>query len=597
MVPHGGRGCRHDVASSPLRAGADARSIACSSGRARFSERSIAAQIAATLVLALSVAHNGWVWFQGGDQIWMTTTGWLLGQRDLPPTEIGYLWPAVQAPVTWATGPTYVQALPALVVAQVLVLGPVALLCVYGIASHIGGRLLGYWASLLWVVAPFAVIPLFVDRYHERWSEQFLPQALGLTAMADFPSMVLVARRRALRRALASPGRVTRCRARRRPDRRARRHSSRRTCSSPAVPCWRTSSHAAGAKGSRAARRSFPRSSSSCFWKVRGLGEIPAFALEQTRLAAGTRPLALDLKLDRYFQLDFDHWRMQMDSPARVLLERAARAVGAVRWPHRRRSRAPRRDRGVARGVARAFLVVKGFSERADIEANTFWRLLMPAWPAYLLLFASIPLLVPTLARRLGERVRRRSSSASVAPRWIAVAAVATVLHPRRRDRALVAARSRRRRHPSSRTSRAGTSSRPSTTASQFDVRARRLGSTTHVDERRSRGAPTSSTASIATTGRATTRVPPLRRRRLVLPAAQRADRDDARPLVRRRLRAADGDLPRGRRHELDRRPGGRGRLRLQPSGRRSRLSRSSSSAIRCARSTFSSVSREMTVE
>ena len=41
-------------------------------------------------------------------------------------------------------------------------------------------------------IAPFAAIPLFVDRYQERWSEQFLPQALGLTAMSDFPSMVLV---------------------------------------------------------------------------------------------------------------------------------------------------------------------------------------------------------------------------------------------------------------------------------------------------------------------------------------------------------------------------------------------------------------------
>ena len=169
----------------------------------------IAAQIAATLALALSVAHNGWVWFQGGDQIWMTTTGWLLGQRELPPTEIGYLWPAVQAPVTWATGPTYVQALPPLVLVQVLVLGPLALLCVYGIASRIGGRLLGYWASLLWVVAPFAAIPLFVDRYHERWSEQFLPQALGLTAMADFPSMVLVLAAVLFVVRSLSPGRVT----------------------------------------------------------------------------------------------------------------------------------------------------------------------------------------------------------------------------------------------------------------------------------------------------------------------------------------------------------------------------------------------------
>jgi hypothetical protein len=76
-----------------------------------------------------------------------------------------------------------------------------------------------------------------------------------------------------------------------------------------------------------------------------------------------------------------------------------------------------------------AFLVVKGFSPRADIQANTFWRLLMPAWPAYLLLFATIPLLVPTLARRLGERLAAPSSP-PVALRWVVVVAVGTVLVP-----------------------------------------------------------------------------------------------------------------------------------------------------------------------
>ncbi len=152
----------------------------------------IVSQIAATVVLALSVAHNGWVFFQGGDQIWHVSQAWLLGHLELPPTELGYLWSLAIAPITWVTGPTYVQALPVIVVLNVLVLGPIALLCIYGIAARIGGRLLGYWAALLWVIAPFAAIPLFTDRYQERWAEHFLPQALGLTAMPDYPSMVLV---------------------------------------------------------------------------------------------------------------------------------------------------------------------------------------------------------------------------------------------------------------------------------------------------------------------------------------------------------------------------------------------------------------------
>ena len=83
----------------------------------------IVAQITATLVLALSATHNGWVFFQGGDQIVNTTTGWLLGQLQIPPTEVGYIWPYVQIPITWVTGPTFVQALPAIVVLDVLVLG------------------------------------------------------------------------------------------------------------------------------------------------------------------------------------------------------------------------------------------------------------------------------------------------------------------------------------------------------------------------------------------------------------------------------------------------------------------------------------------
>jgi hypothetical protein len=76
-----------------------------------------------------------------------------------------------------------------------------------------------------------------------------------------------------------------------------------------------------------------------------------------------------------------------------------------------------------------AFIFVKGFSDRASIEENTFWRLLMPAWPAYLLLFASIPLLVPRLAPSLGRRMLPPGTS-RVARRWVAVAVVVTLVVP-----------------------------------------------------------------------------------------------------------------------------------------------------------------------
>jgi hypothetical protein len=349
----------------------------------------------------------------------------LLGQGELPPTEIGYLWPAVQAPVTWATGPTYVQALPPLVLAQVLVLGPVALLCIYGIAARIGGRLLGYWASLLWVVAPFAAIPLFVDRYQERWSEQFLPQALGLTAMADHASMVLVLAAALFVVRSLTPDRVT-----------------------DAVFAGVLLGAAGGLKppnllialgvglaylvarrwreGLACAAAALPALVVLAAWKYRGLGELPAFALEQARLAASAGPVAVDLSLDRYFDLDFDHWQAQMDQLREFFwsarLAQWAPFAGLLAVLRVRRGAIA----ALLGGWLAAFIVVKGFSPRADIQANTFWRLLMPAWPAYLLLLASIPLLVPTLARRLGSRLEPPRGS-PIAPRWIVVAAVLSV--------------------------------------------------------------------------------------------------------------------------------------------------------------------------
>jgi hypothetical protein len=388
----------------------------------------VAAQVAATLVLAFRVQHNGWVYFQGGDQIWLSTTGWLLGRLKVPPTEIGYLWPLVEAPLTWVTGPTYVQVLPALAALNVLVLAPIALLCVYGIAAHIGGRLLGYWAALLWVIAPYAAIPLFVARYHEKWTEQFLPQATGLTAMADFPSMVLVLAAAYFVTRSLSPGRLT-----------------------DAALAGLLLGAAGGLKPPNLlmvfgavlayplARRwreavvfglaVVPSLLVLAFWKDRGLGAIPLFAVEQVRLAAGATPLAFEVNFHKYLQLNANHWRDEMDQ-----LREFFWSARLVQWaPFAGLVAVLRVQRGAIAGLLAgwlgAFIVVKGFNENADIQANTFWRLLMPAWPAYLLLFASIPLLVPTLFRRLGARLAPPADH-SVRARWVVVALVLTVVLP-----------------------------------------------------------------------------------------------------------------------------------------------------------------------
>jgi hypothetical protein len=387
------------------------------------------AQIVGTLLLALSATHNGWVYFQGGDQIVNTTTGWLIGQLDIPPTEVGYVWAFVQAPITWFTGATFVQALPPVVLLDVVVLGPIALYCVYAIAAHIGGRLLGYWAAALWVIAPYAAIPMFVDRYHEKWIDQFLPQALGLTAMPDFPSMVLVLAAALFVVRSLSPDRI---------------HDALlagvlagaagglkppnylflfgAVLAYPLARRWR-----------EAAAFAIPVALSLiviALWKERGLGYVPALALEEVRLAAGSGPLAIDIGgLDRYVDIDVEHWRQQMDQLREFFwsarLAQFAPFAGLLAVVRVRRYAIA----GLLAGWLGAFLLVKGFSPRADIQANTFWRLLMPSWPAYLLLFASIPLLVPTLYRRLGDRAEP-PRPAPVGRRAVAAAAVVALAVP-----------------------------------------------------------------------------------------------------------------------------------------------------------------------
>jgi hypothetical protein len=386
-----------------------------------------AGQILATVVLALSVPHNGWVWFQGGDQIWLTTQGWLLGHLELPPTEVGYLWSLLLTPIMWLTGPTYVQALPPLVVLQVLVLGPIAVLCVYGIASQIGGRLLGYWASFLWVIAPFAAIPLFVDRYQERWTEHFVPQAIGLTAMSDFPSTVLV---------LASALFLVRSLDAARLADAAMAGLLLGAAGGVKPPNFLMGAGAVLAYlVARRFREGFvfgaavvPSLLVLLLWKERGLGQLPVLSLDEVQLAAGAAGVVA-VDIDRYIELDLDHWRQQMNYLREFFwsarLAQWAPFAGLLAVLRMRRWAIA----ALLAGWLAAFLVVKGFSVRADIQANTFWRLLMPAWPAYLLLFASIPLLVPTLARRLGDRVRPPRTS-PVARRWLVVAAVLSIAVP-----------------------------------------------------------------------------------------------------------------------------------------------------------------------
>ena len=112
-------------------------------------------QWGALAALALRVAHDGWVYDTGS----RPTSG-------------------------------VVSALPAIVVAQTLVLLPLALWLVYAVADRLAGRIFAAWATAVWVLLPYAGYPFANRSFRHEYADGFLTHVVGLTADPAFPAMV-----------------------------------------------------------------------------------------------------------------------------------------------------------------------------------------------------------------------------------------------------------------------------------------------------------------------------------------------------------------------------------------------------------------------
>lgn len=362
-----------------------------------------------------SVTHNGWVFHQGGDQTYFWTIAWLFGGGDLAEARIGYAWSLVETPFAWLAGPSWVDGLPWIMLLQTAVLLPLGLAAVYGIVKRLAGAPVARLAAIAWVAVPYAVIPLWVDRYHERYVDQFLPQALGLTGMGDYPSMVIV---------LCAAYLVV-------------RHMDEGELET-ALLAGLLVGFAVGVKPSNAlflvapylafllARRwrgavafsgaLVPALVTLAVWKQRGLGELPLFTLAREHAAAGLDAPAppLGLSLERYVDLDWGHLRDNMVLFREYFWSRRvveflpfAGFLGAWRCSF------PKAAFLVA--WLAPFAVVKGSSSLASMDSGSFLRLLMPAWPAYFLLAVCVLALIPVLGGRLrGTSLVRPNASRRV---------------------------------------------------------------------------------------------------------------------------------------------------------------------------------------
>jgi hypothetical protein len=362
----------------------------------------------AEIVFASRVHHNGFVFYQGGDQIWYYTTGWLTGHGVIPKTLISPAWSFVLAPFALVIGPSYVSALPVAVLIEALVLGPIALFCIYDIASRIAGRMIGYVAAVLWVLGPYVAIPLFKQEYHSKYVDQFLPHPLGLTMMGDFPSIVCL---------LAAAALIVRA------------YQARRL--ELAVVAGLVSGVAVLTKASNLiflatpvvlfligrrwrelgtfALAMLPALGALALWKYRGYGTLPAFGngLGQHQLAAGPTVLgatgSIFTPYHKYANIDWSHLQNNLDGLAEVFF--SLRVLEFL--PFAGAIAVARRSWALAIALSVWFwlyFVIKGSDAVASVDSGSFFRLLLPAIPPLVLMVACLPVLTPRFGPALAAR-------------------------------------------------------------------------------------------------------------------------------------------------------------------------------------------------
>jgi len=359
----------------------------------------VALQWAATAALALTVRHNGWIFYMGGDQLWHYTGAYLIVHGKLAPTYVGIGWSTILAPIAAIAGPNLVSALPTIILFDTLVLAPLGLVCMFGIGERIGGRIFGYWTALLWIVIPFVGIPYALHGYHQKWTELTMPQLLGLGAMSDYPStIVLVVGAYLCLRSLderhwgwaAGAGFAVGYAL-------AIKPSASVFLVAPALlyAAFRPKALLAFGVGL------VPCLATLAFWKVRGQGNLPWRTTEPAEhVALGGRVFHRYLGGNSWTQLHNNLLQLREHLWSDRLLEFLVIAGIVALLVRSRRA-------GLFVGAwFTVFLLLKGTYVNARVEDSSFWRLMMPAFPAFVLLVAAIPLLVPGVRLRPGRPKR-----------------------------------------------------------------------------------------------------------------------------------------------------------------------------------------------
>src|SRR5262249_32546106 len=163
-------------------------------------------------------------------------------------------------------------------------------------------------------------------------------------------------------------------------------------------------------------------------WKYRGFGYVPAFhsSYQETRVAFGSHTILYPY--DHYVHINWHQLHINQEQLAEFFFSLRVLEflplAGAIA--------VARRSWKLAIFLSLwfwGFVVLKGSADVASVENGSFFRLLLPAVPALILMLAALPLLIPRVGPRLAERFPAPSPKAM--SKWVvAVAAVVLGLIP-----------------------------------------------------------------------------------------------------------------------------------------------------------------------
>jgi hypothetical protein len=336
--------------------------------------------------VARYATHNGWLYFHDHADTWSFTAAWALAHGHVADASVSYGLPLLYAPVAWITGPSLLDALHVLVPVQVGLLVPLGALGAFALGGRAGGRVIGYASAVVWALAPLASISYFAQ--HSFWVDRILPAIAGLTATAYLPGTlaVLLAGVFALRaldeRQLVDAA----CAGVAAGTAIAIKPTNVLFLAAPVVAFaitrrWRELGAFAAAL--------LPCLVTYIVWREHSVGHIGSWT------DALLLPNPIEITRN-HFDINIGYYLQQVSWSARVLEWVAvAGFVGLLK-----RSPVKALFFGTWLGM---YVLAEGASSRTQADGLIFWHLLMPAFPAYCVLLASVPLLWPRAEKHLTD--------------------------------------------------------------------------------------------------------------------------------------------------------------------------------------------------